>query len=100
MSAQSSKTFQEAEKDPIFWGHLVESAVGAHLLNSIRGTQIELYYWREKDEEIDFVLKSGDSIIGIEVKSNKSLIQRSASDLFIQNLSLEKFYSLEKIAFL
>jgi uncharacterized protein len=39
ISAQSTKTFKDAKKDRIFWGRLVESAVGAHLLNSSRGTQ-------------------------------------------------------------
>jgi len=69
MSAQSNKTFNEAVQDRAFWGRLVESSVGAHLLNGIRGTQIELFYWREGDNEVDFVLKHGDVITAIEVKS-------------------------------
>lgn len=70
MTAQSTKSFLEAKNDPIFWGRLVESAVGAHLLNLIRGHQVELFYWREKDKEVDFILKYGQSLIAIEVKSN------------------------------
>jgi hypothetical protein len=35
MTAQSAKTFDQARADHVFWGRLVESAVGAHLLNSI-----------------------------------------------------------------
>jgi predicted AAA+ superfamily ATPase len=70
MSALSGKSFNEAKQDRAFWGRLVESAVGAYLLNSIRGTQIELYYWREKNFEVDFVLKKGNFITGIEVKSS------------------------------
>lgn len=69
MSAQSGKTFEEAQKDPEFWGRLVESAVGAHLANAIRGTQIELFYWREDSKEVDFVLRKGKFLTAIEVKS-------------------------------
>lgn len=82
MSAQSAKTFKEAENDKIFWGRLVESAVGAYLLNSIRGTQIELFYWREGDKEVDFVLSYGTSITAIEVKSNHRT-GRTGMDAFL-----------------
>jgi len=54
------------------WGQQVESAVGAHLLNTIIGTGINLYYWRHRNEEVDFVLELGNKIIGIEVKSSTS----------------------------
>jgi uncharacterized protein len=84
MSAQSGKNFLEAMADKAFLGRLVESAVGAHLLNSIRGTQIELFYWREGDKEIDFVLQLGDKLIAIEVKSNQESIEQSRIDSFIK----------------
>ena len=73
-----------AREDHSFWGRLVESTVGAHLLNSIRGTQIELFYWREGDNEVDFVLKCGDSITAIEVKSGPDSFRRSGIDLFVK----------------
>ncbi len=70
ISAQSGKTFQEAREDKEFWGRLTESAVGAYILNSVRGKQIEVYYWREKNEEVDFILKKGNKLVAIEVKSS------------------------------
>lgn len=70
MSAQSGKTFQEAQEDREFWGRLTESAIGAHLLNHSKGKQIEVYYWRDRNEEVDFVLKKGSKLIAIEVKSS------------------------------
>lgn len=70
MSAQSNKPFKEATEDKEFWGRLVESAIGAYLLNEIKGTQIELYYWRESNKEVDFVLKKEDRLTAIEVKSS------------------------------
>lgn len=54
------------------WGQHVESAIGAHLLNNIAGTGMNLYYWRQRNEEVDFVLEYGSKIIGIEVKSGTS----------------------------
>ena len=84
MTAQTNKTFKEATQDHSFWGRLVESSIGAHLLNGIRGTQIELFYWREGDKEVDFVLKNGDSITAIEVKSGPENFNRSGIDLFVK----------------
>jgi predicted AAA+ superfamily ATPase len=69
LSAASSHTFQSAREDSVFWGHLCESAVGAHLLNSTRGTRMEVLYWSKGDLELDFVLVRDTAIIGIEVKS-------------------------------
>lgn len=72
MSAQSHLSFDEAQTDREFWGRLVESAVGAHLINTSWGTQIQVSYWREKNAEVDFVLKHGDRITAFEVKSGRS----------------------------
>lgn len=69
VSAQSGKSFMEAKADKEFWGHLVESAIGAYLINSIRSTSIQLSYWREGDKEVDFVLEKGKDKVAIEVKS-------------------------------
>ncbi len=66
MSAQSGKTFIQAREDRAYWGRLVESAVGAYLLNATRGTQIEVFYWREGDMEVDFVLREGNSITAMK----------------------------------
>jgi predicted AAA+ superfamily ATPase len=69
ISAQSRLTFEEAQKDRESWGRLAESAVGAHLINSAAGTGVELFYWRERGREVDFVLRSGNTVVAIEVKS-------------------------------
>ncbi|MDE3045767.1 MAG: ATP-binding protein [Verrucomicrobiota bacterium] len=82
MTAQMAKTFTEARRDTDYWGRLTESAVGAHLLNSIRGTPIQLFYWREGDAEVDFVLQQGETMIALEVKSSGKSLKRSAIDSF------------------
>lgn len=90
MSAQSGKNFIEAMSDKAFLGRLVESAVGAHLLNSIRGTQIELFYWKEGDKEVDFVLQLGEKLIALEVKSNQESIQHSGIDAFVKQFKPDR----------
>ena len=69
LSAQANLSFSEARQDHKFWGHLVESAIGAHLANGVRGTSWELSYWRHRNQEVDFVLSRGKKLFAIEVKS-------------------------------
>lgn len=68
ISAQSDYSFDEALGNPAIWGRLVESAIGAHLLNHAITGDFTLSYWREGDEEVDFVMEQ-KHLIGIEVKS-------------------------------
>ena len=68
ISAQRNESFEEAQKDPATWGRLVESAIGAHLLNHAVSGDLTLNYWREGDQEVDFVIEQR-GLIGIEVKS-------------------------------
>lgn len=71
ISAQSAQGFDAARQDPEFWGRLVESAVGAHLLSAApSGT--ELSYWRDRNQEVDFVVRRGGKLLGIEVKSGRN----------------------------
>lgn len=90
LSAQSGKSFLEAMADRTFFGRLVESAVGAHLINGIRGTQMELFYWRDGDREVDFVLQLGDKLIAIEVKSGQKSIRLSGIDSFVKQFKPDR----------
>ena len=72
LTAQSGLTLAEARSDGEFWGRLVESAVGAHLANAAAGREFELYYWRERNQEVDFVVKAGRRLAAIEVKSGRA----------------------------
>jgi uncharacterized protein len=69
ISAQSNYSFQRVQENRDYWGRLVESAVGAYLLNRVLNSDIEVFYWRERNQEVDFVLRRGDSLLAIEVKS-------------------------------
>ena len=68
MAARSGYSFAEAQADRSFWGRLVESAVGAHLLNTAP-SDVSVHYWREGSLEVDFVLRRGVRVVAIEVKS-------------------------------
>jgi hypothetical protein len=72
MTAQSGLTLKEARADREFWGRLVESAVGAHLSSAAATGACAVYYWRERNREVDFVVKAGRRITAIEVKSGRA----------------------------
>lgn len=69
MTAQAGLTLTEARADLEFWGRLTESAVGAHLANAAASGACQLHYWRDRNREVDFVVKAGRSLTAIEVKS-------------------------------
>ena len=71
VSAASLFSFEQALEDRIWWGRLVENAVGAHFLNTLKGKEWSISYWRDGNAEVDFVLSKGSAIIGIEVKSGR-----------------------------
>lgn len=72
ITAQSGVAFEDARADREFWGRLIESAVGAHLANAAAAGVCELYYWRERNREVDFVVRAGRALTAIEVKSGRA----------------------------
>lgn len=68
MTAVSGRTFQEARSDPEWWGRVVESAAGAHLL-ATASPETALEYWRERNQEVDFVLASPGRTAAFEIAS-------------------------------
>ena len=72
LSALAGYTFDEARADREYWGRLVESAVGAHLANAAAAGGCELFYWRERNREVDFVVRAGRRLTAIEVKSGRA----------------------------
>lgn len=82
LSAQSVLSFDEARADREFWGRLVESAVGGHLVNQSAGTGIEIYYWLDRGKEVDFILRRGGFLVAIEVKSGRTRQRLQGLDTF------------------
>ena len=65
-----NKDFSQAVMDRKLWGRIFESAVGCHLMNEAFRHRFNLYYWRDGNDEVDFILQKKSQIIAIEVKSN------------------------------
>ena len=63
-------TLEQVVADRKAWGHIFESAVGAYIVNEAFKHRFEVTYWRDGNEEVDFVLKKNNSIVAIEVKGN------------------------------
>lgn len=82
MTATSGISFEEAQGDREYWGRLVESAVGAHLVNTTLGSPIEVSYWRERNQEVDFVLSNRRELLAIEVKSGTGFVRRDGLAAF------------------
>jgi predicted AAA+ superfamily ATPase len=72
MTVTSGMSPKEAQLDREFHGRLVESAVGAHLANAAAAGQCELFYWRDRGQEVDFVVRAGSRLTAIEVKSGRA----------------------------
>lgn len=71
MNVYSTSSFEEQRLDLEKWGRLVESAVGAHLLNYADKLDYKVFYWREKNNEVDFIVERNHKVWAIEVKSGK-----------------------------
>ncbi len=63
-------TFEQAILDRKSWGRIFESAIGAFLVGQAFVHRFEVFYWRDRNDEVDFVLKKKNAVIAIEVKSN------------------------------
>jgi predicted AAA+ superfamily ATPase len=90
VTAQSRLPITAFRDDPIRWGRLVESAVGAHLVNVATGGSIDVTYWRERDDEVDFVIRTPTRTIAVEVKSSSRGATPAA------RLALQRRYAIDR----
>ena len=84
MTALSGYGLADARADREFWGRLVESAVGAHLGNAAMRGECALHYWRERNREVDFIVKVGRGLTAIEVKSGRAPQAHAGTAAFAQ----------------
>ena len=59
-----------------------ETVGGSHLANAASAGLCELYYWRDRNREVDFVVRSGDRLVAIEVKSGRAPRAQPGIDAF------------------
>ena len=89
-SAHATLSLERLLRERDAWGRLVESAVGTHILNSAAGTGSETLYWREGNHEVDFVLRRGGAVVGIEVKSGRSRKSLPGMAAFMRNFPSQR----------
>ncbi|MBI4597633.1 MAG: ATP-binding protein [Candidatus Omnitrophica bacterium] len=90
MTALSNQSFAEWRADPQRWGRLVEVTVGAHLVNRGASEGVEVFYWREGNEEVDFVARKGAGVTAIEVKSGSRRMAHPGLTAFIKRYPVAK----------
>lgn len=79
LSALSGVTFEKAYTTPKVWGKWAESAVGAHILNAADEYDYKVYYWRDKNDEVDFIIEHYGQCAAIEVKSGRRTMNEGLS---------------------
>ena len=89
ITSQSNDTYEKTIINPELWGRLVESSIGTHLINHSISERYNLYYWRDGNYEVDFVLEKGDKVIGLEVKSGMKA-ENAGMGMFAERFHPEK----------
>jgi predicted AAA+ superfamily ATPase len=90
MSAQRCELFREISAEPDGWGRMVESSIGSHLINHSITEGFTLHYWRENDNEIDFVIERNNKVVGLEIRGGAA---QSASGMS----AFQKKFSPDKV---
>lgn len=71
MTAYRGKGLERDMADPMVWGRWTESAVGAYLLDFAEEQDAHVYYWRDRNDEVDFIVECQGDVVAIEVKSGR-----------------------------
>ncbi len=72
VAALDDRSPVESAADAVWKGRVVENAAGAHLLNGLAGGDAEIGWWREGSSEVDYVVRIGRRLFGIEVKTGRA----------------------------
>lgn len=71
--------------EPDLRGRLIETAVGAYLVNLSYSGDIEVFWWRDGSLEVDFVVTSEDAVCAIEVKSGRVKPTHGMTEFIVRN---------------
>lgn len=113
VSAMMGSSFKETFNDKKLWGRYIENAVGARLYMVVEKKGGEFFYWRQRKKEVDYVVRIGNKITAVEVKSGVPdktfalssfckkysgakglIISESPTNIreFIKNINIEDFF--------
>ncbi len=84
VSAVRNITPGEISDNPELFGRIVENAVGAALFRLTARTGGELFYWRDRNDEVDYIIKSGRKLIAVEVKSGLNADKTKGLSMFLK----------------
>ena len=90
INALTDIDLQEARGKTEYWGRITESAVGAHLINTAEPSHIDVFYWLNRNREVDFVLKHADRLTAIEVNSHHKQTSLPGLDAFSEAFATSK----------
>ncbi len=74
-------TFKEAILNRKEWGRIFESAIGAHIVSNAFTGNYEVFYWREKDKEVDYILKKKKPDCSHRSKSNSEMYNAGLEEI-------------------
>lgn len=69
LSSSFQDSLEQIRNRPEVWGRVVESAIGSHLVNRCRENDCSVWYWREGNDEVDFIVQNRNQIVALEIKS-------------------------------
>ncbi len=84
MSSMQNYSQEELKINTELRGRVVESAVGAYLIQQCMNTNMQLYYWNEGNTEVDFIIEKGKKILAIEVKSGRKARSLNGMSTFLK----------------
>ena len=93
ITSQQHESFGEIMNLPAQWGRLVESSVGAHLVNHALTDKITLNYWRDRNDEVDFVIPANDDAV-----KTVEIIVKTMADAIIEGNAKAKEIKAEESA--
>ena len=67
----AEESFADALSDSRLWGRYVESAIGAYLVSHAEALNFKAYYWRQDNDEVDYILIRNHRVVALEVKSGR-----------------------------
>ena len=68
--AYNPHNFEQAIMDRKGWGRIFESGIGAWIVSQAFVHRFEVFYWRDRSDEVDFILRKKGAVACIEVKSD------------------------------
>ena len=71
LTAYKGTSYEKDRIDPQIWGRWEASDVGAYLLGGAEEGSYNVYYWRERSNEVDFIIVRQGEVIALEVKSGR-----------------------------